>query len=428
MRRIGLLVLFFLFLIALTGKGTFQPDLTVTELLVLPPYPEPGDKVQIVFTVSNIGRGTATQSFDVRLKLDGMTLFRRRLRRMRPGEAKEYRVEWQATAGQHQVLVEVDWPRSRVQELNERNNTASLTFEVRSKGVLYSFTDAVFTMIGTPLVRTGDMFKLDLSGDLFAALSAGIAQLKAAQAILADYGLQLEYADYGLPKALADAEAFAHGRRIGEVFAAMAAALGEAAAGLKELNLSKAMGAIRQIQSYLSTLAGLGFDGLNLTSLAQAAAHVDKAVQLGQALQASLFSSGSGGSGPDQRTEKLIQDFQKELAQAGALIKNAGTQALTLPQKRGVKLLSRGSESPASYHSGEPLTVQALGAGVIGLELTIYDASGAVVFTTTASGSQLIWNGQDKSGEPLPPGRYFYHALVQRGGSSEEEIGRIIAS
>ncbi len=434
MRRIGLLALFFLLsitLIGLVGEGSFQPDLTVSELRVLPPYPEPGDKALITFAVSNIGRGSVGQSFDVRLKLDGVTIFRQRLRRMRPGEVKEYQVQWEATAGRHQVLVEVDRPRSRVPESNERNNTASLAFEVRSKGVLYSFTDAVFTMIGTPLVRTGEMFKLDLSGDLFAALDAGVAQLTAAQEILTDYSLQLEYADYGLPAALANAVAFVQAKRIGEVFTAMAAAIGEAAAGLKGMNLNRAIGAIQRVESYLNTLAGLGFDGLNLTPLAQAATHVDKAVQIGLRLQASLFGSGSGGGTEgegEQQMEKLIQDFQKELAKAGDLIKGVGAQALGLPGKQGVKLLSAGSENPTNYRIGEPLTVQALGTGVTELEFTVYDANGAVVFTTTTSGSQLTWNGRDKSGRPLPSGRYFYRALVHRGGVIEEEIGRIIAS
>ena len=124
----------------------------------------------------------------------------------------------------------------------------------------------------------------------------------------------------------------------------------------------------------------------------------------------------------------MIQDFQKELAQAGALIKSAGTQALALPGKRGVKLLSGGTESPASYRSGEPLTIQAIGVGVTELEFTVYDANGAIVFTAGAAGGQLIWSGRDRSGKPLPPGRYFYRALVHRGGVTEEEIGRIIAS
>ena len=439
MRRIGLVALFlfisiFLILVlAPIGEGAFQPDLTVTELRVLPPYPEPGDRVEIVFAVSNIGRGAVTQSFDIRLKLDGMTIFRW----MRPGEVKEYGVEWQAIAGQHQVLVEID-RLNRVREANERNNTASLSLDVRSKGVLYSFTDAAFTLIGTTLGRTGEMLKLklDLSGDPFAALGAAVAQLTTAQEILADHGLQLEYADYGVPRALAGATVFVQAERIGEVFTAMATTIGELAAALKGLDLNRAMGVIQRIEDHLKTLAGLGFDGLNLTPLAQAAAHIERAVQLGQVLQTSLFSSSSGGTDQDRkRTEELIQEFQKELAKAGDLIEGVGVQALGLPEKQGVEVkvgAGGGGESPApvstGYHSGEPLTVQALGAGVTGLEFTVYGANGTVVSTVRTSGGQLVWSGRDSSGKPLPPGRYFYRAVVHRGEATEEEIGRIIVS
>ncbi|GEM_PF-1867741 len=423
--------------------ATGQPDLLVREIEFYPIEPEPGEQVEISATIANEGRGDVSRSFEVRFKVDGLLLARQRVRGLRAGRAIELRAEWQAVEaeGPHEITVEVDRPFSRVPESDERNNLLRAVITVQRKPAAFSLTEEIMLSIGEPLRVTGEMFNLDFSssGDLFTALERGIEQLEAAGEILEWNGLKLIQIGRGLPSPLSQAEEIAKGRAIGEVFCRMAASLGAAASALREFNLGSAVEAMRDLEAELGELAPLSFDGVQLGRLAEAAKHVGKAAQMALTLFGSLTGPGSGSSSGSssssglegKTTGELLAELERALAQAGAILNSVGAKVERAATGRGLSFGlggrdgEEGEGQPLSeYHSGEALIIRVQGA--THLKLEVYSSRGLLAFVGETSGDRLLWRGQDSSGRPLPPGKYFYRLTIHRsGGKVESDLGRI---
>jgi hypothetical protein len=429
MRRLGILFLLgILSLSPLALAGWGQPDLVVKEVRLSPVEPEPGDQVQIVAVIANEGRGNVAQSFDVRFKVDDLTISRRRVTQLRAGRTVEATAQWQAIDGEHRIAVEVDRPFGRVVESDERNNSLEITVTVRRKAAVYSTTDEIILTIGESLQTTGEMLHFTVGNDIFAAIDQGVEQLKKAQLILDEAGKKLVQIGESLPPPLSQDRVITGGRAVGEVFWRMADSLDAVASALQSFNVNVAVAALRELEAELNELSGLSFEWVWLGRLAEAAKYLEDATLAALALQENLFGSDSSSSseGEGRTTDELVADFQTALGKAGDVIGAVGVQIKGLATSRGISFSSAEGQRLVEYHSGETLLIQVPGA--IWLMLEVYDPVGSLVTWQRVFGEHLRWQGEDSSGALLPAGEYFYRLRAYRGAGEETDIGQLLIS
>jgi hypothetical protein len=428
MRRLGLFLLsVFLVLVPVALAQSAQPDLVVQEVRLSPVEPEPGDAVQIGATVANKGRGDASQSFDIRFKVDDLTVGRQRVARLRAGKTVEVQVEWQAVEGEHLITVEVDQPSNNIQETDERNNSLQVMVTVRRRAAVYSITAEIGLTIGESLRTAGEGFNFTLGSDIFAALEEGIKQLGEVGLALNSAGTKLIQIGKGLPPPLSTTEAIRGGRAVGEVFLETATSLAAAAGALRNLSINSAVAAIGEIETELDALSKLSFARVPLGQLAEAAAYVGKAAEMAQTLATSLFGGNSSSAQSEGKSiDELIAEFQTALSAAGEVLSTVGAQIEDLTGNRGIILTDGDGRSLETYHPEETLFIQAYGA--VWLYFEVYNSEGELVARRVVVDERLQWQGEDNSRAPLPAGEYFYRLQADRGAGEETDIGRILIS
>jgi len=424
MRRSGLFLLLMGFVAISTAfPQAARPDLVVEGVRLDPAKPEPGDPVQIIATIANLGRGDVVQSFDVRFKVDDLTIARRRVMRLRAGRRVELQAEWEAVEGEHRIVVEVD-QLNNIPEADERNNRREVMVTVRRKGAVYSFTAEIGLTIGRTLSGIGEGFDFSLEEELFAALEAGLRKLEEVKLTLESASWELLQLGESLPPPLLEEEAITQGRAIGAVFSEMAASLAKVASALQGLNVTAAVEALGELQAELIELSKLSFPGVELSPLAEAAVHFEEASRAAQALAESLLGSGQGQG--EKSLDELIAQFQAALDAAGALLKAVGEEIESRLTYRGIIFTDGEGRMVKEFHAGETLLIQVYGA--VWLALEVYNSEGRLLARRVTVGERLRWQGDDNTKESLLPGEYFYRLIAERGAGEEVDLGRILIS
>ena len=117
-----------------------EVDLTVTQLVLFPEEPLPGDTVQMTAWISNQGNREIAQPFEVEFLVNGESLRTVVLlssgERLRAGQKVQAQTVWQAVEGEHTVEVIVD-PRGTLQERDRENNRLIRTLTVVQQTVLF---------------------------------------------------------------------------------------------------------------------------------------------------------------------------------------------------------------------------------------------------------------------------------------------------
>ena len=428
MWRLGAFILFSLLFFSPLALAQWQPDLVVQEVRLNPTEPEPGDQIQIVAIIANVGRGDVSQSFDVRFKVDDLSIGCRRVTRLRAGRTVEVTAQWQAVEGEHRITIEVDRPFGRIPESNEQNNSLQVLVTVRRKAAVYSITDEIILTIGESLRTTGEMFHFTIGSDILAALDQAVEQLGRAQLLQEMAGLKLARIGEGLPPPLSQDPAITQGQAIGEVFRRMAAALDEATSALRSFNLDAAIAGLRKLEAGLNELSRLSFEWVWLGRLAEAAEYLEDATLVALALQESLFgsSSNSGSEGGGKTTDELVADFQEALGRAGDLIAAVGTRIERLRSGRGISFTDAKGQLLEEYRAGKTLNIYVSDATSLVFE--VYDPMGNLVTWRRGIGERLRWRGEDSSGALLPAGEYLYKLRAYCGAGEEIDIGWILIS
>jgi hypothetical protein len=408
-------------LVGTDATGEAQPDLLIRAIRLAPAEPEPGEAVQIVATIANVGDGDASEAFHVQFKVDDLAIARQRVRQLRAGRTVEVQAEWEAIEGEHRVTVEAD-PADAVQESNERNNTLQVLLTVRRRAAIYSLTDEITLTIGRSLRLTGEGLGFAIGADFAAALAEGLKRLEEARLTLSGAGSKLLQIADGLPSPLAGEPIARGGRAVGELFLAMASSLGRLAPALQGLNLEAGLAALREIEAELIALSRLEFERVRLGPLALAAQHLEEAVEVALTLGASLSGSSSG-----QALGELISRLQTALGKAGEVVISLGTAIEGLAANRGIIFSDAACRLPMVYRPGEPLSIRVYGA--VWLAFEVYSPEGKLVARRVVVDEALQWRGEDNQGRALPAGQYFYRLLADRGigGYAEEErdLGRL---
>lgn len=423
MRRFWLFLLVLaLGLVPVAAEGA-QPDLAVKAIRLSPDEPEPGEAVQIVATIANVGEGDASEAFYVRFKVDDQVIARERVRQLRAGKTVEVQAEWEAVEGEHRIIVEADLPADAVQESNEKNNTLQVLVAVRRRAAIYSLTDEITLTIGKSLRLTGEGLNFALGADLTAALTEGLKRLEEARLTLSQAGSKLLGIAAGLPGPLAGEPIARGGKVVGELFLAMADSLGKLAPAFQALNLEAGLAALREVEAALIALSGLEFERVRLGPLAIAAQHLEEAVAVGLALWASFSGSGSSSgstASTAQSLGELIAQLQAALGKAGEVVVSLGAAIEGLAANRGIIFSDARRQLPMVYRPGEPLSIRVYGA--VWLAFEIYNPEGRLVTRRVVVGDEALqWQGEDNQGRALPPGPYFYRLLADRGAGAGEE-------
>lgn len=424
MRRLGVIfLLVVLTLSPLVPAQWGQPDLVVKKIQLYPAEPESGGLAQIVAKVANQGQADARQRFDVRFKVDDLTISQGRVTKLRAGQIVQVGAQWEAVEGEHQVSVDVDEPFGRVRESNEQNNSLQVSVTVRRKAAVYSITEEIMLTVGKSLQTTAEMFHFTVGDDVFAAMDEAIRRLERAQLTLETSGLELGRKRGNLPPPLASELAITSSQAIGQVFGEMAASLGAAVSALRNFNVEAAATAVEEIEAELNELARLSFDGVELEGLAEAAGYIEQAAQAALALQDVLLGSDSSSEGT---LDESVAELLAILGKAGDVLGSVGAQIEALVANRGIIFTDEGGQSLAAYDSGETLLIQVYGARLVMLE--VYDSEGSPVAGRVVIDDRLQWEGSGNLGSLLPAGEYFYRLKADRGAGEERDIGRILIS
>jgi len=111
---------------AIASTASAAADLVVSELIVDPPAPLPGEGVLVTATVENRGETDVRSKFFVRFEVDGESLGTVPIEQLPAGDRASVSASWVAATGTHAIRAEADQPYDRVEEVDESNNAASL--------------------------------------------------------------------------------------------------------------------------------------------------------------------------------------------------------------------------------------------------------------------------------------------------------------
>jgi hypothetical protein len=110
-----------------------SPDLVVSDATFSPRNPLAGSSVELIVTVSNVGKDDASAQFFVRIEVDGGYYANLTVNGGLPaGGEKELATEWLAEEGTHEIEIAIDEPLDRIAESNEANNVARYQIAVPS--------------------------------------------------------------------------------------------------------------------------------------------------------------------------------------------------------------------------------------------------------------------------------------------------------
>ncbi len=107
------------------------PDLVVTQLEISPTDPTDDALVTITAIIENTGFSDADKPFFVRFSVDDHEIDLVPLTSLRAGRAKELTATWTASVGPHVLSVEADGEPNRIEEVDEANNSRSVSVTVR---------------------------------------------------------------------------------------------------------------------------------------------------------------------------------------------------------------------------------------------------------------------------------------------------------
>jgi len=390
-----------------------DPDLVVEAITLDPAQPRAGQPVEIQVAVKNAESNTVRDRFEVLIRLDGATLSNARVFQLGPFQTQTVVASWDAAEeGEHTVSVEID-RRNAIQERNERNNEARLTFTVAADARVESFTRTALSVQGAAWDKTGlALLPTVPSGNLFgqlAALQDGFAttaeQMRFVQNTLATLRDALP----------ADLRADAHFAALVEPYKVIGEAAAAAKDGLDALDLGAAITAMGTVETGLRALAAEGERFPALADLAEAAGTLSAAIAAaGRAEEA--FSGSDTGAQEDALDALFgaVELFSTQLLTVSEALFQAADET-------GTRFLDPEGEPLEALPRVAEVTVAAPAPG---LRFTVLTPSGETVATLETSEAALAWEPADDEGDPLEPGTYFYRARWGSGASSALDLGR----
>ena len=142
------------------------PDLAVTQLEISPAVPTNGVLVTVTATIENVGLSDADDPFFVRFEVDDHEIALLPFTSLRSGRSERVTTTWTATAGPHNLSVEIDNSHSQVAEADDLNNARTLLVNVR-------LSDDVMAVLA-PLRIAVARFS-DVTGSGFVNVGEGVA-------------------------------------------------------------------------------------------------------------------------------------------------------------------------------------------------------------------------------------------------------------
>ena len=121
---------------ALMASASGLPDLVVAQIDIHPPQPAVGSVVSISAIIENAGESEVEGEIFVRFNVDGEELNTSLIPDLQPGQTGTVATAWIAESGSHTISVEVDQPYQRISEVDETNNSASITVFVPAAGIV----------------------------------------------------------------------------------------------------------------------------------------------------------------------------------------------------------------------------------------------------------------------------------------------------
>ncbi len=382
MRRVALILGVVLCALA-TQLALAKPDLVVTSLALAPTSPAAGDNVTLTALVTNAGTTDATDSFDVRFEVDGVSLGSPTLPfGLEAGRSATVSVHWTAVLGTHTITVDADQPFNHIDESDEANNTLVATLAV--------------TPSQSTLSRLGDLkvavarFE-DRSGSGFINVGSGVADelvsrlVSSGVRVLERSELEAVLQERGLNPALTENLATA-----GQILGA-------------DLLI---VGSVTRVDVKQSSFS-LGFFSLN-------SATVDVTMS---ARLVNVYTS---------EIVKVVDAQDREEGTTGFSVDIGRIVALSQPVSSGVCGGGLQADKPY-YYMGETMHLGYQNPGAptwYGVE--IYTGSGTFLrwlgwqFTNTGACGEWFWDQRDNAGVQMSPG--IYAAKLWDGSSYPAQV------
>ncbi len=390
-----------------------EPDLVVDAIGLDPEQPRAGQPVEIQVSVGNTQATTASDRFEVLIRMDGTTLSNARVLQLGPFQTQTVITTWEAVEGEHTLTVEVD-RRNAVQERNERNNEARFTFTVAADAKVESFTRRALSVQGDAWEKTGTALLPSAPSDnLFGQLTAlkegfdtAAKQMRYAHSTLASLRDALP----------TDLRSDAHFAALVAPYAAAGEAAEAAKAGLDALDLGKTITAMGELEAGLRALAAERERFPVLAGLGEAADALARAIEAARVAEEAFAASDTGAQ-------------EDALAELFGEVELFSTQLLTVSEA----LAASAAEARTRFlgPEGEPLEAlpRAVAVTVVapapGLSFDVLSAQGETIVTLETSEAALTWEATDERGHPLDPGTYFYRARWNGGSALELDLGRL---
>gem|GEM_PF-5430423 len=393
-----------------------EPDLVVENVEINPATPKVGQQITIRADIVNLGRDKINERFDTTVRMDGTRLQTFRIR-FTGTQKRTIELTWEATEGQHLLQIEVDEPRDAVEERNERNNTAQLTFSVGPDSNIESFTQ---TAIATQAlawsaasqalaINTGStnlLLLLDLIKGAFAGFSKAFTIAEAT----------LRATSRSWPQAFADHDAVTP---LLPDYDLLKNAAGQIEAGLDQLDLDSAIVAMQDIEVSMRNLAGMSSISFPLGGLSEAADAFHVAIEA--ALEAQVRFGDSSQGDANESIGRLID----EVAVLGDLLARVGEDLNLSMQTNTARFVDDQGASIQSLSGDFSLTIRAPG---LNLTFQVVDEAGTSILSLSVPDSTLTWQGVDAQGTPLRAQRYFFR--VRWTGESQptelDDVGTLV--
>ncbi|MEM2870517.1 MAG: CARDB domain-containing protein [Thermoplasmata archaeon] len=103
--------------------GADYPDLVVSSVSISPPEPEEGEIAFLNATVTNLGSGSTSDTFQVHFTVDGVSAGAVDIAGLASGSSRSVSIRWRAVAGHHEVRADAD-ASGEILEAVESNNHA----------------------------------------------------------------------------------------------------------------------------------------------------------------------------------------------------------------------------------------------------------------------------------------------------------------
>lgn len=394
-----------------------EPDLVVENVEVNPVTPKAGQQVTIRADIVNLGREKVSDRFEATVKMDGTRLQTFRIR-LTGTQKRTIELNWEATEGDHLLEIQVDEPRDVIEERNERNNTAQVTFSVGADSNVESFTHTAITTQALAwsaasealAISTGStnlLLLLDLIKGAFADFSKAFTIAEAA----------LRATSRGWPQAFVEQDAVTP---LLVDYALLKSAAGQIQTGLDQLDLDSTIAAMREIETAMRNLAGFSSTLFPLGGLDEAADTLHTAIETALEAQARFGDASQGDA--NASISRLIE----EVALLGDGLARVGA-ALSLSAQTNTAQFVDDQGEPIQTLSGDfSITIRTPGPNLV---FEVVDEAGTLVLSLSAPDSALTWQGLDAKGNPLRAQRYFFRVRWSaEGGTELSDVGSLLVN